>query len=516
MIAGVARTVFALILSAGVALSQLPHHVWLEAETFGPLRGGNFSFQPLTKQQPGSWAVSGPGVADAWTQGGESEWMSVAARSDEPGQLIIGRQTEIPVTAKYELWVRYADYREKEEAFGVRVQQDGRTWEHLFGRAAVIDELDPMKLLWDWSFAWDHTTLSLTAGMARVELFTTGVTGARRQIDCLCFTTDENYHPSGREKPDFAVWSTLRAMKRAGSSPIEPMAVIPSRSETPQGWRIGDRPPVFLWNVSTPWGDELRKPSGERVEQPFAVDPPLLADFLAAHRGHEPLVYSDILSGPVWHIPEYPSIFATGSVFLEWLARHPDRPFAMLLNYGDPQWPKDADRTAPRRNVAALGERFYGYIAGESLSHTSYDSALLDTKIRAATSRAEVLAALREVHTAAVVRKFSDYYGAPVDAEAAWAPVIPCLSANMEAFCHALCEWGCSASVMKTLRIVRRWRAGSLFCAAPRGSLEGSLSTISHAISGTPRRCIRVKIICIPRRRATSSTILTTPSRAPA
>jgi hypothetical protein len=161
---------------------QLPHHVWLEAEAFGPLRGGNFSFQAAEKQQAGAWAVAGPGVADAWTQGGESEWMSVAARAEEDGEMMISREAEMPAAASYTLWVRYADYRAKQEAFGVRIRQGERTWERIFGKAPLVDELDPMKLLWDWSFAWDSAVeIPLQAGPARIELFTPGGSEARRR-----------------------------------------------------------------------------------------------------------------------------------------------------------------------------------------------------------------------------------------------------------------------------------------------------------------------------------------------
>ena len=37
--------------------------VWIEAETMGPLRGANFSFQQEAQQTRGSWSLSGPGVA---------------------------------------------------------------------------------------------------------------------------------------------------------------------------------------------------------------------------------------------------------------------------------------------------------------------------------------------------------------------------------------------------------------------------------------------------------------------
>ena len=438
------QTAAALFLFCSIASAQdpLPQHLWIEAESLAPLRGSNFSITPEQRQERGAWAISGPGVADAWTQGGESEWMSIAARADENAEVSAGRDVEIPIAATYVLWVRYSDYREKEEVFGVRIIQDGRRTEHLFGRAAVVDEMEPMKLQWDWSFAWASAEVPLTKGRARVELFTTGSTQARRQVDSLCLTTDTRYRPSGREKPDFAAWSALRAIRETGLPPVEPFARVPDFGVTPAEWRIQDRAPAFLWNVSKPWAEELKKPSGKRQEHPFAVDEPLLKDFLDAQRGKEPLIYKEALSGPVWHIPEYPTMFASGSPFLAWLEKHPGRPFALLLNYADPRWPKDADRAAVRANLERFADRFHGCIAGESISHTGYDSEALHTKVRAAKTRADVLAALREVHTASVIKKFSDYYGAPTDATSAWRQVVSCLSANMEAFAHALCDWG--------------------------------------------------------------------------
>jgi hypothetical protein len=116
-------------LSCVFAQAPLPEHIWLEAETFGPLRGSNFSFIHPEKTQTGSWAVSGPGVADAWSQGGESEWMSIAVRADEATEVVAGREFKVPIAGTYTLWVRYSDYRQKEEAFGVRVKQGDRKWE---------------------------------------------------------------------------------------------------------------------------------------------------------------------------------------------------------------------------------------------------------------------------------------------------------------------------------------------------------------------------------------------------
>jgi hypothetical protein len=338
--------------------------------------------------------------------------------------------------------VRYADYRGREEKFGVRISQAGKKSEHVFGAAPRVDELDPMKLYWDWSFAWDSTEMPLDEGAAHIEVFTPGPTQARRVVDCFCLTTDHGYFPSGREKPDFAAWKKLRQL--AGSSGVELWSGLPAAA-MPDPWRVRHDRPAFVWNVGPAWSEALQQ--SPPFEAPFGVDPPLVNDFLAAYRQSPkgPPIFGDELSGPVWHVPEYPKVFAPGSAFVGWLERHPSRPFAILLNYGDPAWPAETTPETKAATAAVLrrfDERFVGWIAGESLSHTGYDAAKFESKVRAAKSRADVLAAWREVHTESVVKKFSSYFGHDVSGAEAWSHVIPCLSANMESLCHAVAEWG--------------------------------------------------------------------------
>src|SRR3982750_4511826 len=92
------------------------------------------------------------------------------------GEGVAGRDAISPVAGKYTLWVRYADYRNRKESFGVRVRQGERADSHVFGERAVLDEMDPMKLMWDWAFTWDHAEVELQKGPVHVELYTTGAT----------------------------------------------------------------------------------------------------------------------------------------------------------------------------------------------------------------------------------------------------------------------------------------------------------------------------------------------------
>ena len=424
------------------AQEAVPHSVVIEAESLGPLKGNNFSFEQVEKTTKGSWSLGGPGVAAEWTQGGESEFLSIAARADEPAGVTVGRDIEVPATGKYTLWVRYADYRKKREDFGVRLKQrDKEIISHVFGTKPLVDDLDPMSLLWDFVFTWDKIEVTLAKGAARVELYTTGPTEARRHIDFLVLTTDATYQPTGREKPDAAAWATLRAMMKTGGKGATPLASAASLAEIPAAWKIAHSPPAFVWNTGEPWLDELKRP--DKIDVAFGVEPPLLKDFLAAYRGKEIPVFGSKLSGPSWGIANYPLIFADGSPFIDWLERHPQQRFTLMLNYNEPNWPKGADRRAVYANLKKYQDRCAGYIAGESVAHASYDSGIMSDRIKNAKTRADVLAALRDAHTLSVVKKFTDYYGQPVSAAEAWAPVMSCLSGNNEAYCHALLNWGC-------------------------------------------------------------------------
>jgi hypothetical protein len=421
------------------AWGKEPHSLWMEAESFGPLHGSNYSFQPVAQTTKGSWSLAGPGVAAEWLQGGESEFLSVAARADEAGELAIGREIELPAAGAYTLWVRYGDYRRKEESFGVRVKQGEKVFTHIFGVKPVADDLDPHSLLWGFSFVWDSAPVELAKGPAHIELYTTGPTEARRHVDLLFLTTDASFHPTGREKPDLAAWKVLRAIRKAGMKQVEGLS-RQKVEKIPAAWAVAKRPPAFLWNSGDPWWDQLHKEGG--IDFPFGVDPPLEKPFIAAFAKTPAPVYSNPLSGPAWHISNYPKVFATGSPFLKWLDTHPQARFCLVLNYGDPNWPKDADKQAVYSNLRKYAGRCVGYIAGESIAHTGVDNEAMYRRIKAAKTRGEILDAMKDANTASVIKKFSGYYGKEISAAQAWDPVIPCLSGNNESLTHALCDWG--------------------------------------------------------------------------
>src|SRR2546423_1689007 len=268
-----------------------------------------------------------------------------------------------------------------------------------------------------------------------------GTSQARRQIDLVVLTTDEHYKPTGREKPDAPIWSVMREFKRGESA--EPIIRQNRTYDAPKEWNVSPLPPAFVWDSGEQWMDELKKPDG--IQSAFGVHPPLLKDFLGAYRGTEIPVFGQALSGPSWGISNYPVMFADGSPFLTWLEKNPQKRFSLMLNYSDPSWPKDVTVQHKQKvyaNLKKYRDRFVGYIAGESVAHASYDTDILYKRVGEAKTRGDILAAWKEVYTLSVVKKFSDYYGQPVPSDEAWAPLISCLSANNEAFCHAIMNWG--------------------------------------------------------------------------
>src|SRR6478752_7594692 len=91
----------ALLAAHGLAAEYL----WIEAEHSADVQGHNNAFSvtpPLEKQR--GWGISGPGVAAEWSQGGESEWTSIAAHPEEDNA-VSRYALEVPAAGHYRVWV---------------------------------------------------------------------------------------------------------------------------------------------------------------------------------------------------------------------------------------------------------------------------------------------------------------------------------------------------------------------------------------------------------------------------
>src|SRR5215510_15793896 len=97
----------ALLLTAlALAPAAAPETIWLEAEHLDGVRGYCWPMgRPEMKKTSGHWALSGPGWAAEWNQGGESGFLSIAAGADDD-HAVATRAVEIPIAGDYFVWVR--------------------------------------------------------------------------------------------------------------------------------------------------------------------------------------------------------------------------------------------------------------------------------------------------------------------------------------------------------------------------------------------------------------------------
>src|SRR5438128_1162083 len=113
-----------------VSASPPLEYLWYETENMRGISEApqhepvlNPSWMDLPAANAPGWGISGPGVSAEWSQGGESEWNSVAASADET-RGAIWQDLEVPRAGDYKIWVRYADWAYKTENFAVSITQD--------------------------------------------------------------------------------------------------------------------------------------------------------------------------------------------------------------------------------------------------------------------------------------------------------------------------------------------------------------------------------------------------------
>src|SRR5919205_2593000 len=191
------------LLSAATLYSQTPspvEYLWYEAENMRGFSTGklgepllNPSYMNLPREKAPGWGINGPGVSAEWTQGGESQWNSAAASSDETRGAIY-QDLEVARDGAYKVWVRYADWAGRTEQFTVRIVRDGRElFRHEFGARDLIDPHDEVSMYWGWAFAWDGAEAQLKKGPARLYIEIEGAAQARRHVDCVLVTNDMSF-----------------------------------------------------------------------------------------------------------------------------------------------------------------------------------------------------------------------------------------------------------------------------------------------------------------------------------
>jgi len=432
------RILIALVLLTPVA-AHAAESIWVEAEHLAGVRG--HCFPDMGGKTTGHWALSGPGIAPEWTQGGESGWLSVACGPDD-ATASASTDIELPEAGDWTLWVRYRDWRAQSELFAVTVEQPGAAPRRVvFGEkpGPDVDDDDELKLLWKWAFVWDSKQLPLAKGPAKLTLHAHAKQPGHRQIDCFCLTTDKAYHPYHRDKPARPTWALLDSLRANPKVAPEPLSPRAASFRTPAAWKpatFRDKGFLYLWNVGKAWEDELASVDPKRMLVPFHTEAAQLAAFKKEFGGRADVpIFSDPRIVPAFH-GGGPNVLDNPAV-VAWLDANPTRPFANMGNY------IDAKALTPRakENWAKYRDRYVGNIQGESLGHAvPLDGKVLNDKLKAAKTRADALAAHAELFRAGVAAKQTAVFGEP--GAVPYADYIPCQSSEMTAFAHAAREWG--------------------------------------------------------------------------
>lgn len=447
--------------SAGSAQPRSREYLWYEAENMTGLSVDerheprqNPSWMNRGRAESPGWGINGPGVSAEWTQGGESEWNSIAASADET-KASIAQDLEAPREGRYRLWVRYADWARRGEQFTARVVQDGReVFRHEFGAADLVDPNDEVSMYWGWSFAWGGSPeFALKKGAARVSFEIERATEARRHLDCFVLTNDAAYEPDGRRKPPFHAAVALEKWS-ANRTPLAPLLAAPTTGDVvPERWklrRVAGRDFQMPWNIAEEFWKMYDQPAEARPAYPFNAEP--IEAFVEKYKGvREVPIFSSKLVVPVFHINQVQEHLKEGTPFLRYL-RETRAPFAININYGAARFAEPTEGQAALKLLTGeLREQFIGWVSGESIGHV-FSEVQQHLKINPQMSRREILEAYRVAYTGALERKWLANFHAP--AGPMWDKLIPAQSTSSTTYAHALGRWGVRNLALETASVV--------------------------------------------------------------
>jgi hypothetical protein len=408
----------------------------------------NPSWQNLTKAKAPGWGINGPGVSAEWSQGGESEWNSVAASADETSAKIY-QDFEVPRPGNYRVWVRYADWAKRAENFAVSITEGGsrEIFRREFGAKDVIEPHDEVSMYWGWAFAWDSAEVKLEKGNARITFEIEKASGARRHVDCFLLTNDLVYVPDGRRKPDFAAMRYLREWSKA-RPPLASLINTPPSNNPATAWQrspIAGRDFMMPWNISTEFWKLYDKPVGERPPVPFNAEP--IEEFVKKYKGARDVpLFSSKFVVPVIQINSLPEYLKEGSPFLRYV-RETKVPFAVVINYGSAKMTAADAQAAWKLLNEEMKDQFLGWISGESVGYV-WDNAPAELKVTPSMTRRELLEAHKVFYTNAIGRKWSTLFHTQTGAM--WNKLIPAQATSSTSFAHALAEWGVDLLGMET------------------------------------------------------------------
>jgi len=429
-----------------VSAASAAETIWIEAEYLNGVRGYCWPMgRPDMKKTDGHWGISGPGWAAEWIQGGESAFSSIACAADDD-KAVATADIEIPEAGAYSIWVRHRDVREASHRFQVRMEQpDSKPWTATYGEKAVVEEDNEMKLYWGWAFAWEGHQVQLKKGTARLSLMSAFKESDCRQIDCLVLTTDPDYRPLIKERPNNYAWKLLDSYRGGIPDGLEPLARNKPAPQPPDSWKprtFKNKGFLYLWNMGNrKWLSD----DPNRVLYPYHIgDKQVLDAFEKEYGGKKDVpIFGDPRIVPTFH-QTGPHILDTeggpykdhAAAFMRWLDADPNRLWATMMNY----YPDDPVSATAKANQEKYRDRFVGRIAGESLGYAYPDPKVMEAATAPTKTRRELAEAIGKVFLDCNAAKWQKVYGQPPAQP--YLETIPCQSVDGIAFFPLSYRWG--------------------------------------------------------------------------
>jgi len=144
--------------------------------------------KPEMKKTVGHWALSGPGWAAEWNQGGESGFLSIATAADDD-KAVVTKTVDIPIAGTYYVWVRGRAATVGDDSLHVGL--DGAA-------VASADRVFRLKPAYGW------TNATANSGVATINIATPGIHTLNvwmwedgTVFDKLLLTTSSTFVPTG-------------------------------------------------------------------------------------------------------------------------------------------------------------------------------------------------------------------------------------------------------------------------------------------------------------------------------
>lgn len=346
-------------------------YLWLEPEWFEGV-SGNFAYWPgpdSAKKSLNHWAIAGPGISAEWSQGGESEWNSIGAGSDETNAEC-RREIFIPSAGRYRIWVRYVDHRNLSEPFTVAIEKSNNiVLQGELGKNDIVPDNDEYQLYWGFSFGWAYIEGEIPQGQSILKLIINKPGEAWRQVDAICITDDFQWIPYGREKPQFSYFSSFdirdsskRAWRGSGKQlntgsiwkrpPVagKDFSMWTGVSANKQWWSSQDIENLSLYDVF------FENACGSDIKNDFKKQ-------FAKQKDIPIISWDKLVSG--FYLGETPDL-SPDSPLRKWLEKT-GVPFYILTNYANPVYNENTGPATYQALTGPIAKQFLGYIHGETI-----------------------------------------------------------------------------------------------------------------------------------------------------